>query len=320
MSRSVPFAAGGRRVRWAAGPAAVVLGVALLAGGCFGGDGVQVEVKGKPGTKPTVTFPKKTDPDGGYAAKTLSDGKGRKVAAGDLVVADYVSYRWNGTQTRLLANTYQSGVPMAFQTGKLVKGLEKALVGARPGSRVVARVPPEDAYGSAGDPAHGVSAGDTLVYVLDVRASFGKDAVVPGRQQTLDDPSLPKVGQVSPGRQASVLMPRTAPPKALKVQALVDGSGPAVAAGQLVAMQYQLMNWRDGRVLSSSWADGEVHTAVAGREELVAGLDRALVGRKTGSRLLVVVPPSLGKAPWRSRFRLAASDTLVFVVDVLGAY
>ncbi|MFC0041101.1 FKBP-type peptidyl-prolyl cis-trans isomerase [Actinomadura rayongensis] len=304
----------------AAGSVAVALAVGLLAGGCGGGGDVQVEVKGKAGAEPSVSFPKGGKPDAGYAEKTLHDGKGAPVRRGDLVVADYVSYRWNGAKTRLLDDTYKAGVPAAFQTGKLVKGLDRALEGARPGERVVARVPPADAYGADGDPAHGVSAGDTLVYVLDVRASFGKNAVVPGRQQTLDDPKLPKVGPVTPGQAASVLMPQTAPPKGPVTQTLVDGGGAVVASGQLVAMQYQMMNWRDGRVLGSSWQDGEVHWAVAGRQQLVAGLDRALVGSRVGSRLLVVVPPALGKAAWRTRLQLKPSDTLVFVVDVLGAY
>lgn len=66
------------------------------------------------------------------------------------MVADYVGYRWNKGGRKLLASSYAKGQPGAFPTGQLVPGLTKAFDGARPGSRVVARIPPKDGFGDEG--------------------------------------------------------------------------------------------------------------------------------------------------------------------------
>ncbi|WP_018656432.1 FKBP-type peptidyl-prolyl cis-trans isomerase [Actinomadura flavalba] len=304
-----------------AGALALVLAAGLVAGGCSSGGDVQVEVKGDRGAAPKVTFPKDTEPEDGFAVKTLEKGEGRKVAKGDLVVANYVGYRWNGSGHRLLASSFDARVPERFQLGKVVPGLDRALEGVAAGSRVVARVPPKDGYGAKGFPELQVNGGDTLVYVLDVLGSYARASGVKGPVRAAGDARLPVVGEPVAGRPVPVTMPRSAPPKGLTVRPLVQGSGAPLKKGQLAVLQYQLMNWRDGKVLGSSWADGELHTAVIGGEELVQGLDRGLQGQKVGSRVLVVVPPALGKAPWREqRFKLRKTDTLVFVVDVLGAH
>ena len=51
------------------------------------------------------------------------------------------------------------------------------------------------------------------------------------------------------------------------------------------------------------------------------GWDQALVGQRIGSRLLLVVPPSLGYGKQGlAQAGIRGDDTLVFVVDILGAH
>jgi peptidylprolyl isomerase len=51
------------------------------------------------------------------------------------------------------------------------------------------------------------------------------------------------------------------------------------------------------------------------------GWDQALLGQRVGSRLLLVVPPSLGYgSKGLAQYGIRGSDTLVFVVDLLGAH
>src|SRR5690606_28627608 len=140
-------------------------------------------------------------PEESLAVETLKEGKGTAARKGDLVVADYVGYRWSGSERKLLASSYAQGSPGAFPTGQVVPGLAKALVGARPGSRVVARIPPEEGFGEKGDPKHRVDGDDTLVYVLDVRAVYGRSAGPRGaRQAPLDDRALPRVAGAGAGQ------------------------------------------------------------------------------------------------------------------------
>jgi peptidylprolyl isomerase len=306
-----------RRVRWLS----MVAVVAVVSAACSGGGGVGVTVRGDFGTLPEVRFPDGAPADS-FAARTVVAGEGTAARKGDLVVADYVGYRWNEGGRKLLASSYAAGRPGAFPTGQLVPGLTRALVGARPGSRVVARIPPEDGFGAGGDPKHRVGGDDTLVYVLDVRAVYSAAAGPHGKAQApLADARLPTVKAAAPGRAPAVTVPRVAPPKSLQVRTLVRGDGAVVREGQLLVLQYAGFFWRDGRTFDSSWAAGQPSGLMIGTGQVVKGWDQGLVGQRVGSRVLLVVPPSLGYGrKGLARFGIRGNDTLVFVVDLLGAH
>ncbi|MFG2001363.1 FKBP-type peptidyl-prolyl cis-trans isomerase [Spirillospora sp. NPDC048911] len=304
-------------------PAAAVLITSLPLTGCsLFGDGagdIQVAVKGDVGQRPDVSFPK-DKPRGELAVKTLEKGRGAQARKGDLVVADYVGYRWGDGGYKILANTYMAGQPGAFPVGQLVKGLDRALEGSRAGGRVVANIPPKDGYGTKGDAQHQVGAGDSLVYVLDVRAIYSAAGGAQGREQPLTDPKLPKV-QGAAGKAPTVTVPRAAAPKKLAARVLVQGTGPQVRKGQLLALQYVGLFWRDGKVFDSSWSAGRPYATTIGTGQVVKGWDDGLLGRTVGSRVLLVVPPALGYgAKGLPQAGIKGNDTLVFVVDILGAH
>ncbi|MBE1536227.1 FKBP-type peptidyl-prolyl cis-trans isomerase [Actinomadura algeriensis] len=302
--------------------AAVVLAVPLVfASSCslFGG-GVGVSVGGEFGKVPEVEFPD-GGPDDSLAVETLEEGDGVEARKGDLVVADYVGYRWNDDERKLVASSYAEGEPGVFPTGTVVPGLAEALVGSRPGSRVVARIPPEKAFGEKGDTRHRVGPGDTLVYVLDVRGVYGKSAGPEGKAQPQKGAGVPKVGDAAAGQVPVVTMPKAAAPAKLRAVTLVQGEGPEVKGGQLVALQYAGYFWRNGRVFNSSWGAGHPAAMTIGTGEVLKGWDEGLVGRRVGSRVLLVVPPSLGYGEkGLSQYGIRGDDTLVFVVDLLGVH
>ncbi|WP_233526128.1 FKBP-type peptidyl-prolyl cis-trans isomerase [Actinomadura spongiicola] len=118
-----------------------------------------------------------------------------------------------------------------------------------------------------------------------------------------------------------VTVPRVAPPEGLRVRALVRGDGPVVRDGQLAVVHFAGVFWRDGRVFDSSWAAGRPSGVVLGSGQVIEGWERGLVGQRVGSRVLLVVPPSSGYgAKGLARFGIRGDDTLVFVVDLLGAH
>lgn len=88
--------------------------------------------------------------------------------------------------------------------------------------------------------------------------------------------------------------------------------------------------WRGGSVVAlrprhkeqaelfdSSWSQGPT-SVVVGRDNVIEGLDRALVGAKAGSRMLLVIPPGLAYGD-QARKGIPARTTLVFVIDILAA-
>jgi FKBP-type peptidyl-prolyl cis-trans isomerase len=301
--------------------ASAAMAAAVLLAGCSGGADSGVRVSGPYGRQPRVTIPARA-PDGKLEIKTAIKGAGAEVRRGDLVICDYVGYTWNATANRLLATSYGSGRPGAFPSGSLVPGLEKALDGQRVGSRVVAVVPPKQGYGAGGYPALRISGSDSLVYVLDVVASYPKTAAARGTPRPQRDPRLPRVSAAAaPGTPPTLTIPRIAPPRTLRVRTVIEGTGPKVRGGQVLALQYAGVLWRDGKVFESTWRTGRVYATTIGTGQVVKGWDQGLVGQRVGSRVLLVVPPAW--AYGRKGLKQAGikgSDTLVFAVDILGAH
>jgi peptidylprolyl isomerase len=301
-----------RRVRLA--PAAVV---ALLAAACGGGLPDGLKVSGVVGRQPTVTIPASA-PDGKLAVHTLHKGRGAPVSDGDLVVADYVGYRWHGGDHKLIASSYDAGRPAVFPYGRLVTGLNMALRGQRTGARVMAVVPPSQGYGANGNPSLQVSADDSLVFVLDVIAAYHNSATASGRPQPQREANLPKV---TTGATPTMRIPHAAPPPGLQVRTVIQGTGRPVDANQLVVFHDLGQVWRTGKVFESSRDGGRPDSAVAGAGQMLAGWDRAVVGKPVGSRVLVVIPPKYGYgAKGHAGSGIRSTDTLAFVIDILAAY
>jgi FKBP-type peptidyl-prolyl cis-trans isomerase len=310
-----------RRRLVAAFAAGMLTAPTLLAAACGAGGEPPVKVAGAYGEQPDVVFPDER-PGDALAVSTPVEGEGATVAKGDVVVANYIGYRWGTSGSKLIAGSYGAGGhPAAFPSGKLVPGLDKALIGKAVGSRVVVVIPPKEGYGEKGNPQLEVGAEDSLVFVLDLIAVYAKSATVPGRASGQADPRLPQVGAAQPGQAPPVTVPRAQPPGRLEARPLIQGKGQAVRPGQLVAMQYTGVFWRDGRAFDSSWKSGQVFTATIGKGQVVRGWDEGLVGQKVGSRMLLVVPPAWGYgAKGLKQAGIKGTDTLVFVVDILGAH
>jgi FKBP-type peptidyl-prolyl cis-trans isomerase len=90
-------------------------------------------------------------------------------------------------------------------------------------------------------------------------------------------------------------------------------------------LQHSSAAWEGARgkggadLFLSSYADGGPLAVVVGRGNVITGWDRALVGRRVGSRVLAVIPASLayGSHPPKG---LAADSAVVSVLDILAAF
>jgi peptidylprolyl isomerase len=283
-------------------------------------NGSTATVTGAFGAPPVVTIPVRPAPSSLFV-KTLIRGAGAKVTTADGVIANYVAYDWSGTTHKLLGSSYASGSPSLF-VGKLLPGLAKAMIGQQAGSRVLAVIPPADGFGSAGSSKEGIGASDTLVFVVDIDSAFST-AGVPGTQASIAGGALPTVTPPTSGAPHGpvVTIPAgTAPPQALRSQALIKGAGPVVRRGQNIAVQYTGVLWRTGKVFSSSWSGSAPLTTAIGEGQVIKGWDTGLVGQTVGSRVLLVIPPAdaYGSAG-EPKVGINGSDTLVFVVDILAA-
>jgi FKBP-type peptidyl-prolyl cis-trans isomerase len=278
-----------------------------------------IAVSGAFGTKPTVTIPN-IQPPANLEVQQLISGHGALLAKGDLAIVDLTAYTWNGTAHKKISEL-SSAQPQPLGVGSTIPGLDKSLAGRRAGSRLLITIPPKDGFGSQGDSQIGVSGTDTLVFVVDVLGSYPKTASAHGTHEVVNGTGLPTVGASSAGTAPPVHIPQTRPPATLQSQTLIRGTGPVVKKGKLLVAQYEGVIWRTGKVFDSTWKNGAPAGVQIGTGQVFKGWDIGLVGKRVGSRVLLVVPPADGYGKQGSaQAGIKGTDTLVFVVDILGTY
>jgi FKBP-type peptidyl-prolyl cis-trans isomerase len=243
-----------------------------------------VTATGAFGKAPTVKIPAATA-GSSLITKTLIQGSGPKLTSSQSLLGDFVLYDWSGKTHKLLGSTYSEGVPTLF-TGSLLPGLETALEGQKIGSRVLAVIPPKDAFGTAGNSEIGVGANDTVVFVVDMLKSFSNTAGVTGTQTSDGGGKLPTVKPGAAGKGPTITIPNTAAPKTLQVKTLIKGTGAVVKKGQYLVVQYTGVNYRTKKVFDSSWSRSEPWATVIGEGQVIPGWDTGLVGQTVGSRVL----------------------------------
>ena len=277
-----------------------------------------VTATGTFGKAPTVTIPDATASSSIYT-KTVIQGTGAKLTTSQSLLGDFVMYDWSGKTHKLIGSTYSEGTPTLF-TGTLLPGLATALEGQKVGSRVLAVIPPKDAFGAAGNSSIGVGANDTVVFVIDMLKSFNNTAGVSGTQTSDGGGALPTVTAGAAGKGPTITIPNTAAPKTLQVKTLIKGTGAVVKKGQYIVVQYTGVNWRTKKVFDSSWSRSEPFATAIGEGQVIKGWDDGLVGQTVGSRVLLVIPPADGYgSAGSSSAGIKGTDTLVFAVDIIAA-
>ncbi|WP_165974629.1 FKBP-type peptidyl-prolyl cis-trans isomerase [Nonomuraea deserti] len=293
----------------------VLLLPALLApAGCTGeaADGMELKVGGAFGARPTIVFPAGKPVDE-LQVDELAAGKGERLRPDDVAIVQYTAHVWNGRDNRLVDSSFTRGTPAAFPVGRLLPGLERALRGRRVGSRVIAAIPPGDGFGA--NPPRGIAADEELFYVVDILGAHPKGASVKARGGSLAGV------RVSGGARPALSVPATAPPARFAAKVLHRGKGRRTQAGQLVVTQYEGAIWGRRRVFDATWTTGGPKAFKLGDGGVIKAWDKALVGVPTGSRVVMVVPPSYGYGRSGSpAYGVKGSDTLAFVVDVIAAY
>jgi len=305
---------------------ALPLLTAVALAGCGGSSSpssttASVSVSGGFGKAPSVTIPAEKA-DTKLTVKTLVHGSGQALARSDAFIGNYAIYLWSGTSHRLLQSTFKTGGKPTLFSGTLLPGLETALIGQKMGSRVLAVIPPKDGFGSSGDAQAGIKGTDTLVFVVDMIKDFAGNAAASGRQVSHGGSGLPTV-TVTAGAAPVIKMPSGNPPNHLTTQTLIKGTGPTVATGDTVVVQYAGAIWRNGYQFDSSWKRSQPFgfTIGASPSQVISGWDKGLAGQTVGSRVMLVIPPADGYGKTGSpQAHIKGTDTLVFVVDILGAF
>lgn len=307
-----------------------VLGILLLAGCGSGGapssssssgsgSTGSVSVSGAFGASPKVTIPS-SKASSSLAIKTLIKGTGPTLAGTDSFVGNYAVYIWSGTTHKLALSTFTQGTPQVLAAKVGLPGLQKALSGQTMGSRVLAVLPPSQAYGSQGNSQIGVGPSDTVVFVVDLIKNFAPTASAAGQHISDGGGPLPLV-KATPGTMPTVTIPSAKEPSKLIAKTLIKGTGEPVAKGEEVVTQYVGVNWRTKKIFDSSWSRKQPFgfELNATPEQIIPGWDKGLVGVPAGSRVMLIIPPADGYGKTgNAQAGIKGTDDLVFIVDVLA--
>jgi peptidylprolyl isomerase len=273
-----------------------------------------VTVTGAAGEKPVVTVNAPFDVKSS-TVDVIRAGKGAKAPKGSTILFDYVIV--NGRTGEEIESSFGNApVSMVLDPKQAQPTLVKSLIGTPTGSRVLVAVAPKEGLAkSASASATNIAEDDTLLFLFDIRESLkraegAKVAPVDG---------LPTV-QLAKNGAPTVTIPKSDPPAGLVVQPLIKGDGPAVTAGQTISVHYVGVLWRTGKEFDSSWRRKESMNVPIATGQVIEGWDEGLVGQTVGSQVLLVVPPEKGYGEsGQPAAGITGDDTMVFVVDILGA-
>jgi hypothetical protein len=274
---------------------------------------------GSEASPPEVFFPTPLKTTG-VERLTLAQGQGQKATDGSAVDFQVVVF-FGATGEFITASSYDSANPLRRVIDTESDDFfSRELRCAQTGERVIFTSTVESAFGQIPEDET-IQNSSTIVLVVDVQQAY---MVRPSGRQSLPERGLPQVVDHPDGFHG-VSFPMAPPPKDLAVQTVIQGDGRAVADGDRVVVHYTGVVWETQSVFSSSFdqsfpvslvvTDGSLEGATGG---VIRGAFEALVGSRTGSRVLAVIPPELGYPAGSQPTGVPDGATLVYVFDILG--
>ncbi|MFF3732289.1 FKBP-type peptidyl-prolyl cis-trans isomerase [Streptomyces sp. NPDC002476] len=290
----------------------------LLTGACGNDNGSASEFPAitagaKFGEKPTLSKGSGNPPKE-LKTKVLSQGDGPEVKNGEAVQVNYLGQSWDSDKP--FDNSFdRKPFDLTLGAGMVIQGWDKGLVGKKVGSRVQLVIPPDLGYGAQGQ--GDIKPNSTLVFVVDILKATQIPASAKGTVVAQDDVDLPKVGTNTDGKAPKVTIPsKSTPPSKLVSNYVLESKGEVVKDTDSVIVHYVGLVWKDGKTFDSTYATGRTQTFPLAQVTL-KGLKNGLVGKKIGSRVLLVVPPDQGFGD-QAQQTIPAKSTLVFAVDLLA--
>jgi peptidylprolyl isomerase len=286
-----------------------------------GGAGLSsVTIEGKQGEEPKVTFDGRLDPSQ-EETQVLVEGNGETVADGDTVKANW--WVGNGFTEEEAQSTYTKGgaTQSVELTEEILPYLREAMIDHKVGDRVVVLTSAEEAYGEGGNPTVGIGNKDAVLVVVDIM----------GRSETIPPLDGPKGEEKKPAGWAPTLIEEDGvvtgldftdahkPSGELIATTLVKGDGAKVKSGQTLTVDYLGQVYNADKPFDESYSKEPAEFPI-GVGQVIAGWDERLVGRTVGSRVILEIPPAKGYGKQGNEAAgIKGTDTLFFVVDILGA-
>jgi len=274
-----------------------------------------VTIEGEVGEAPKVTWGGELSADD-VESKVITEGDGEEIGEGDQVFAQI--WLGNGTTQEQAYSTYDADQPQLLTvSGETLSELFlRGVEGQTIGSRVAVAASAETAFGEQGNPQVGIGNKDTVLTVIDLLGTVADGPEGAEQKAPSWVPSL--VG----GDEAPTGFDFAGTPKPtdkLQTAVLTEGEGEVVEKGQTIAVDYLGQVYGGKEPFDESYSSQSTSFPI-GVGQVVKGWDQALVGQTIGSRVVLAIPPELGYGKGgNEQAGIKGTDTLYFVVDILGA-
>ncbi|CAM5491870.1 peptidylprolyl isomerase OS=Streptomyces albaduncus OX=68172 GN=FHS32_005763 PE=4 SV=1 [Streptomyces griseoloalbus] len=119
------------------------------------------------------------------------------------------------------------------------------------------------------------------------------------------------------GEKPTVAKGSGEPSKDLAVKTVIPGGGRTIAENDFVVANYLGQVWSTAKVFDNSYDRKQPLAIQLAQGTIIDGWRYGLVGKKTGSRVQMAIPPTWGYGDQgNAQAGIKGTDTLVFVVDV----
>ncbi|MEU9109528.1 FKBP-type peptidyl-prolyl cis-trans isomerase [Streptomyces xanthophaeus] len=267
------------------------------------------------GEKPTLSQGK-GEPPKELKVVTISEGDGPVLKKNDVAQVNYYGQVWDGKEP--FDESFGKGKPfdVTIGAGAVIKGWDQGLEGQKVGSRIELVIPPELGYGAQGS-GEKIKANATLVFVVDIVKGTSVPVSATGKEVAQDNKDLPKVGTNTDGKEVSVTVPKdVAEPAKLVSNYVIEGDGAVVKDTDSVVVKFNGKTWKDDKTFESTYTTDTSVTWPMDQLS-VKGLKDGIIGKKAGSRVLLVIPPDMGFGD-KEQGSIPAKSTLVFSLDILA--
>ena len=244
-------------------------------------------ISGNVGAIPVLNLKHPLSPVDKVIKDELVKGTGRALVKGQGMLLNLATF--SGQDGK---NTTVGGRGVRLYSGLLDEKVGQTLLnnleGVKEGSRLVLRAPVTN---------NGATTEEiTVVDVLPTVAT-GTPASA--------DASAPKVTVGTD--QVTVALSGVAEPTQSQIYSLLVGKGEQVRADSTVIARYSLINWKDSKVISSSWNPADA-PGVIDMSNTLKGVAEHLVDVPVGSRVLLTLPSELARG----------DGAVAMVIDVLA--
>lgn len=271
-----------------------------------------VTATGELGQKPTLKFKTPmTVQNNTYAV--VQNGDGETIQKGDRVCAQGIAVNAKDGSELMSSwekNTPDCSIQLSDSNLKQIPPYTK-MVGLKLNSTIVFGVNDSNSSGTS----------YLLAYTL---VSRSQDLTKATGDVVTDIPSnLPKVTRAKNGKP-SIDMNGQGSVDSLVVQTLVKGKGKELTESNTAVVKYT--GWlTDGTQFDSSWTknttlDADLYSdSTNGQHQVITGWQEGLRGQTVGLQVLLIIPPDKAYGS-TAQGSIPANSTLVFVIDILGAY